>query len=75
MVRSDLSRLASNAAVDLDAIRARLRSLSDVQLIEYGKSCRHLCSPKANFGKPPLEVWTVQLNEARSEWRRRHLLP
>ena len=41
-------------------------------LIEYGKSCAFLCSPKQNFGKPPLEVWTVQLREARAEWRRRH---
>jgi len=71
----DLSHIAGNLGVDVNAIRARLRSLSDVQLIEYGKNCAFLCSPKQNFGKPPLEVWTVQLSEARAEWRRRRPRP
>jgi hypothetical protein len=67
----DLSHLAEASAIDVDAIRARLRKLSDAELIRYGQNCAFLCSPKQNFGKPPLEVWTVQLDEARAEWRRR----
>ena len=59
-----------DSAVDVDGIRARLRKLLDPELIEYGKSCAFLCSRKQNFGKPPLEAWTVQLDEARAEWRR-----
>jgi hypothetical protein len=72
---ADLSHLSRPASIDVDAIRARLRKLLDPELIEYGKSCVFLCSPKQNFGKPPLEVWTVQLREARAEWRRRHPVP
>ena len=41
-VQSDLSHLASNAAVDVDAIRARLRAMSDAELIAYGKEMRML---------------------------------
>ena len=67
----DLSAIALNTAIDLDAIRARLRKLSDIELIKYGKDCSFLCSPRQNFGKPPLEVWKAQLEEARAEWRRR----
>jgi hypothetical protein len=28
--------------------------------------------PQANLGKPPREEFVVQLEEARTEWRRRH---
>jgi hypothetical protein len=31
-----------------------------------------LCSPKANFSKPPRKVFVVQLEEVNAEWRRRH---
>jgi len=31
-----------------------------------------MCSAKANAGKPPLEVFVVQLEEVIAEWRRRH---
>lgn len=71
----DLSHLSVSQVIDLDAIRARLRKLSEDKLIEYGQSCAYLCSPGANFGMPPLEVWTAQLDEARAEWRRRHPHP
>jgi hypothetical protein len=36
--------------VDLDAYRARLRKMSDEELIREGKTGRYLCSPMANFG-------------------------
>jgi hypothetical protein len=70
----DLSHLASTQEdpIDLDEIRAELYEMSDKELIERGKSLAFLCSPKQNFGKPPREVWAVQLKEARAEWRRRH---
>jgi hypothetical protein len=31
-----------------------------------------MCSPQANFGKPPRKVLVVQLEEVKAEWRRRH---
>jgi hypothetical protein len=35
-----------------------------------------MCSPLANFGKPPpRHVFVVQLEEVKAEWRRRHPKP
>jgi hypothetical protein len=67
----------SNAfnVLDLDELRKRLRKMSDNDLIKFGKDCAFLCSPKQDFGKPPDKVWSVQLTEARAEWRRRHTNP
>ena len=58
--------------VDLEAYRARLRKLTDEELIREGKAGRYLCLPMANFGKPPRKVFVIQLEEAKAEWRRRH---
>jgi hypothetical protein len=57
---------------DIEKLRERLRKMSDAQLLEFGRAARQLCSPEANFGKPPREVFVIQLEEARAEWRRRH---
>jgi hypothetical protein len=57
---------------NLENLRARLRKMTDKQLVEFGKDVRYLCSPVANFHKPPLEVWAAQLREGCEEWRRRH---
>jgi hypothetical protein len=46
--------------------------MTDVELVETAKSLARMCSPKENFGQPPLEVWVAQLREARGEWRPRH---
>jgi hypothetical protein len=58
--------------VDLEGYRARLRKMTDEELIQEGKTGRYLCSPMANFGKPPRKVFVVQLEEVKAEWRRRH---
>jgi hypothetical protein len=50
----------------------RLRKMTDEELIREGKAGRYLCSPMANFGKPPRKVFVVQLEEVKAEWRRRH---
>ena len=39
--------------IDLDDLRARLRKMTDAELIAFGKAARHMCSPAANLGKPP----------------------
>ena len=57
---------------DIEKLRERLRKMSDAQLLEFGRAGRQLCSPEANFGKPPREVFVIQLQEARAEWARRH---
>lgn len=57
---------------ELEEIRARLRKMSDDELLRYGKAAKHMCEPEVNFGGPPNEVYVTQLREARAEWRRRH---
>jgi hypothetical protein len=58
--------------VDLEGYRARLRKMTDEELILEGKAGRYLCSPMANFGKPPRKVFVVQLEEVKAEWRHKN---
>jgi hypothetical protein len=60
------------ATLDVDALRTRLRKMSDEELREFGKAAKYMVSAKANIGKPPLPDFVPQLEEARAEWRRRH---
>jgi hypothetical protein len=55
----------------IEQIRARLRKLTDAQLIELGRNCRELCDPNRCYGKPN-PAFQLKLEEARTEWRRRH---
>jgi len=64
----------SSETIDVDAIRSRLRTLSDAQLEKHGRAAAYMVSPAASYGKPR-ETWTVQLTETRAEWRRRHPSP
>ena len=57
------------ADFDRDALRTRLRKMSDEELREFGKAARYMVSPGANMGKPPLPTFVLQLEEARAEWR------
>jgi hypothetical protein len=58
--------------VDLETYRARLQKMSHEELIREGKAGRYMCSPFANFGKPPRRVFVIQLEEVKAEWRRHH---
>ena len=46
--------------IDLSQLRARLRNMTDEQLLRFGKAARFMCADKS-----PREVFVVQLNEAR----------
>jgi hypothetical protein len=60
------------ATSDVDALRTRLREMSDEELRKFGKAARYMVSsPTANMGKPPLPDFVQQLEEARAESRRR----
>jgi hypothetical protein len=59
------------ANLDVDALRTRLRKMSNEELLEFGKAARYMASPTANMGKPPLPTFVLQLEEARAEWGRR----
>jgi hypothetical protein len=63
------------ANLDVDALRTRLRKMSDEELFKFGKAARYMVSPTANVGEPPLPDFVLQLEEARAEWRRRHKGP
>ena len=54
--------------VQLQKLRERLRQMPDNELVQFGKAARSLCR---NRDCP--ETFKRQLEEARAEWRRRHL--
>ena len=55
--------------VPLQKLRARLRLMSDDELVKFGKVVRGLAEPRVSVMPDP---WKEQLQEARAEWRRRH---
>ncbi len=57
--------------VDLEQLRTRLRKMSDAALLHWGRCGVRLCSAEFNRGKPSRQVFVIQLEEARAEWRRR----
>jgi hypothetical protein len=63
----------SDNEVDLEGLRTRLRKMSDAELRRDIQAGESLCSPQANFGKPPRQVFVIQLAEARAERERRNL--
>ena len=63
---------AAENGFDLEALRARLRRMSDKALLRFGQAARYMCSPAANLGKRPRKVFVIQLREAVEEWRHRH---
>ena len=76
-VYSDLSHIASNHDLDLEALRAKLRQLPDAELISFGQRMRGLVYPLTygGDGKPSVSAFSIQLREARHEWRRRYPKP
>ena len=62
--------LAGENELDLEALRARLRRMSEKELLRFGQAARYMCSPAANDGGEPRQVFVVQLREAEEEWHR-----
>jgi hypothetical protein len=54
---------------NVQQLRTFLRGMSDAELLKFGKSAKSMCDPKHNYGRPPREVFVVQLREAREELR------
>ena len=63
--------LAGENELNLEALRERLRRMSDRELFRFGRAARYMCSPAANHGKEPRREFVIQLREAETEWRRR----
>lgn len=58
--------------LDLEGLRIRLRNMSDQELQRFGQAAKFMCLPGANSGEPPRQVFVIQLEEARKEWKRRN---
>jgi hypothetical protein len=65
--------LAGENGLDLEALRTRLRRMSDRELLQFGRAARYMGSPAANLGKEPHQVFVIQLRETVEEWHKRHL--
>jgi hypothetical protein len=58
--------IAIESSDELEQLCNRLRKMTDAQLVSFGKAARSLCrDPKCP------EVFKRQLEEAKTEWRRR----
>jgi hypothetical protein len=59
---------------DLERCRSDLRKMSDDELIEFGEQMHALVYPLTYDyrGRPSVSAFSIQLDEARQEWRRRH---
>ncbi len=53
------SSAQNDAPVDLSALRVRLARMSDTQLLHFGKSGAYLCTPEANYGRPPRQCFVI----------------
>ena len=70
-----MCRFATDGPLDVEAFRARLRKMTDAQLLRYGKAARYMCSPDAYFGEAPVsythlfdrtDACTIRLEVSRS---------
>jgi hypothetical protein len=66
---SGMSIAFESPEIQLQKLPERLRSMSDDELIKFGKQVRGLSEPRVGVTPAP---WKEQLQEARAEWRRRH---
>jgi hypothetical protein len=71
---ADLSDLSVERPIDIEGLRQRLAKMTDADLRKFGRASKFMCSSGANLGKPPRDVFVVQLREARCEWGRRQNL-
>jgi hypothetical protein len=69
--RTALYRFTSSDALNVPELRERLRKMTDTELLRFAEAAKYMCSPEASFGHPPRHTYVVQLQEARTEWKRR----
>jgi hypothetical protein len=73
-VSGNLSGIGFREEFDLERCRTALRKMSDAELISFGRQMRALVYP-LTYGpdrKPSVSAFSIQLEEARAEWRRRN---
>jgi hypothetical protein len=71
---NDLSGFARGTDIDRDALRERLRRMTDAELIAFGTDMGATVYPRSYdyHGRPTVSAFSIQRDEARTEWRRRH---
>lgn len=57
---------------DVERFRAELKAMSDAELLKCGKQLAGICSKHVVHPPGVVLSWPIQLEEARTEWRRRH---
>ena len=57
--------------LDINGLRERLRKMTNAEVRSFGRQAAYMCSPKANMGQEPRQVFEIQLEEARDAWKRR----
>lgn len=62
-----------NEEFDIRSLQKRLHEMSGEELFQFGRDAKYMCSPYANLGQPPREVFVIQLKEAKLEWQRRQM--
>jgi hypothetical protein len=56
-----ICRLALEADLYVDEMRARLARMSDHALLASGHAAAYMCTPAANLGQPPRKAFVMQL--------------
>jgi len=64
--------LAGENELDLEALRAKLRRMSDDALNRFGQAARYICSPAAKHARRKQRVFVIKLRQAVKGRRRRH---
>jgi hypothetical protein len=57
-----------NEEFDIQSLQRRLREMSEEKLLQFGRDAKYMCSPCANLGQPPREVFVIQLKEAKLDF-------
>jgi hypothetical protein len=53
------------------ALRARLAAMDECELLRFGIAARYRYTHSANQSTPPRKFFSLQLEAAQNEWRRR----
>jgi hypothetical protein len=58
--------------LDVELLRTKLRGMTDPELRDFGNRVRKLCKAARTLGQEPSPESSIHLEEATTEWLRRH---
>jgi ABC-type proline/glycine betaine transport system ATPase subunit len=57
----------------VEDFRKRIQLMTDEKLVQTGKAARYMADPRNSADKRTVrDVYVIQLQECRAEWKRRH---